>query len=723
MSASKPAKPMTPPLFPREFMTLSVVAALIASPGIAANTERASTGAGSQDLTLLEHVVVRGAYFGQKTATGTKTPTLLLDTPQSISVYDAEQINDQAMTALTDVLQYTAGISLGQGEDHRDQITLRGQNTTADFFVDGLRDDVQYFRPLYNLERVEILRGSNALLFGRGGGGGVVNRVTKGADLDASFSTFRGGIDSFGASIISVDGNWAISQTQGVRLNAMVETVDNHRDYKDGDRWALNPTYTWLPDDKTRLSASWETLRDDRVVDRGIPSESGAPLTGVENTFFGDPAFNNTTLDADIFRLRGLRRLNDHWSLDATLQYADYEKAYANLYPVAFDLADTEVTLDGYTDATERENRILQINLVGDFEALGVSHTLLAGGEFGKQDTTNARNDVRFFESNDDQIAFPFSDPLNIPDYSITDPVRETRSEVIFSSLFVQDEIALGTQWIAVVGARIDRFDIDVWDGIEMRDGDADGNRGQFTRQDTEISPRAGLIWKPSAEVSVYLNYSESFLPRSGDQFLTLTPSTASLEPEAFDNIELGFKWAVNKATTVSGAAFEITRENGSAVDPNNPERSVLTGTETRGLELEIMGLVSERLMVSANYTYLDGQELGRFVEGREANRDLPQLPEHKVSVWGDAQLSPRWRAGLGVIYQSDQYASLSNAVALPDYLRVDAAMYFDVSPSLSLQLNLENLFDEDYFPAAHNDNNISVGAPLNARIGFSYQL
>ena len=135
------------------------------------------------------------------------------------------------------------------------------------------------------------------------------------------------------------------------------------------------------------------------------------------------------------------------------------------------------------------------------------------------------------------------------------------------------------------------------------------------------------------------------------------------------------------------------------------------------------MGLVSETLMLSANYTYLDGQEMGRYEGGLEANRHLPQLPEHKVSVWGDAQLGPRWRAGMGVIYQSAQYASLSNAVELPDFLRVDAALYFDVSPSLSLQLNLENLFDEDYFPAAHNDNNISVGAPLNARIGFSYQL
>ncbi len=682
----------------------------------------AGTAAEEAEAGLMEHVVVRGAFFGQRKASGTKTPTLLLDVPQSISVYGAEQINDQAMTALTEVLQYSPGISLGQGEDHRDQITIRGQNTTADFFVDGLRDDVQYFRPLYNLERVEILRGSNALLFGRGGGGGVVNRVTKVADVQNSFTSLQAGLDTFGASLATVDSNLAIDDRQAVRVSAMLETIDNHRDYKDGDRWALNPTYTLLIDDRTRLTASWETLRDDRVVDRGVPSLAGAPLSGRDETFFGDPDFNNTTLDADIFRLRGERRLNDQWTLDTTLQYAEYDKAYANLYPVRFDDAATTVTLDGYADATQRDNGIVQVNLVGDFNALGVSHTLLAGGEYGRQDTENSRRDAFFFDSADDQVTFAFSDPLAIPGYRLTDPSRATSSEVTFTSVFVQDEIQLSENWIVVAGARVDRFDIDVLDFIEIADGNGDGNNGRLTRQDTEVSPRAGVIWKPTQALSFYFNYSESFLPRSGDQFLKLTPTTAALEPEAFENTELGFKWALKEATTLGLAVFEITRDNGTAVDPANPERSVLTGTETRGLELELSGPITDAITLHANYTHLDGEELGRFVAGNAANRELAQLPRHKVALWGDAQLTPNWRAGLGLIYQSEQYASLSNSVLLPDYTRIDAALYYEASPALSLQLNVENLLDEDYFSAAHNDNNITVGAPLNARLGVTYR-
>ncbi|MGD2007985.1 MAG: TonB-dependent siderophore receptor [Cellvibrionales bacterium] len=674
------------------------------------------------DTVVMEHVVVRGAFFGQRKASGTKTPTLLLDVPQSISVFGAEQINDQAMSALTEVLQYSPGVSLGQGEDHRDQITIRGQNTTADFFVDGLRDDVQYFRPLYNLERVEILRGSNALLFGRGGGGGVVNRVTKVATPDDRFTTLQAGLDSFGATTASIDSNWRLTNNQALRLNALLETIDNHRDFKDGERWAINPTYTLVLDDRTRISASWEALRDDRVVDRGVPSLDGAPLRGYNETFFGDPGFNNTTLDADILRLRGERRLSANWTIDATLQYADYDKAYANLYPVNFNDDTATVTLDGYADTTDRENTIVQMNLVGDFDALGMTHTLLAGGEYGSQNTRNARRDAFFFASADDQVTFGFSDPLNIPEYRLTGPVRSTASDVTFTSAFIQDEIQLSEQWILVAGARIDRFDIRVDDFVEIADGTADGNPGRLSRQDTEVSPRAGVIWKPRSDLSVYLNYSESFLPRSGDQFLKLTPTTAALEPEAFETLEAGFKWAVGDATTLGIAVFEITRENGTVIDPSNPERSLLTGTETRGIEFELSGPLTDTISLSANYTHLDGEELGRVVGAEVANRELAQLPKHKATLWGDAQLAPRWRAGLGVIYQSEQYASLSNAVTLPSYTRVDAALYFEATTDLSVQLNLENLLDEDYYSAAHNDNNITVGAPLNARLGVSYR-
>ncbi|NDG53131.1 MAG: TonB-dependent receptor [Flavobacteriia bacterium] len=131
----------------------------------------------------------------------------------------------------------------------------------------------------------------------------------------------------------------------------------------------------------------------------------------------------------------------------------------------------------------------------------------------------------------------------------------------------------------------------------------------------------------------------------------------------------------------------------------------------------------SQLEIINANYTYLDGAELGRFIDGNSANRALAQLPAHKLTVWGDWTFNSAWRAGMGLVYQDEQYASLSNAVTLPSFSRMDAAVFWDVSDKLSLQLNVENVLDEDYYPAAHNDNNVSVGRPLNARLTARYHL
>lgn len=670
----------------------------------------------------VERITVRGAFFGQQVATAVKTPTLLVNVPQSVSVVSAAQISEQALFSIADVMQYTPGVSIGLGEDHRDQVTIRGQNTTADFFVDGLRDDVQYFRPLYNLERVEILRGANALLFGRGGGGGVVNRVTKVASSAEDFTTLSAGIDTFGAGSISVDTNKAIDANNAFRFNGVFDSIDNHRDFKDGERYAINPTYTWMANDDTTVVASYEYVNDDRLVDRGIPSLDGAPLEGYDDTYFGDPDFNNTTLEAHIARVRVDHALSQNWNLNGTVQFADYDKAYQNLYPVNFDADAGTVTLDGYRDTTTRENALVQLNLIGQFATGDINHTLLTGMEYGSQDTENARRDAFFADSQDDQVSFLFSDPLVIPSMTLTDPVRDRASDVTFTSAFVQDEIKLNEHWIVVAGLRYDNFDIDVVDSIEVANGADDGNSGFLSSSDSQVSPRAGLIYKPAESVSIYASYSKSFLPRSGDQFLSLSLTSQALEAEEFENKEIGVKWNFSDSLSVTAAAFEVERENGTAQDPNNPEASILTGTETKGFEVQVVGKLSERWVINAGYSNLDGEEMGRIVDGALANRDLAQLPEHMLTLWNQYEVNDKWRVALGVIYQSEQYASLNNTVELPDFVRVDAAVYYDYSEDVKLQLNVENVFDEDYFPSAHNDNNIATGEPLNARVSLQYK-
>ncbi|BFT32012.1 TonB-dependent siderophore receptor [Alteromonas sp. D210916BOD_24] len=670
----------------------------------------------------IERVTVRGAFFGQQAAAGVKTPTLLVDVPQSVSVVSAEQIAQQALFSVADVMQYTPGVSIGLGEDHRDQITIRGQNTTADFFVDGLRDDVQYFRPLYNLERVEILRGANALLFGRGGGGGVVNRVTKVAETTEDFTRLSAAMDTFSAGSISVDTNKVIDDNQAFRFNGVFDTIDNHRDFKDGERFALNPTYTWVVNDDTTLVTSYEYVNDDRLVDRGVPSLNNAPLEGHRDTYFGNPDFNNTTLEAHIARARIDHTLSENWSVNGTLQFADYDKAYQNLYPVNFNADTVEVTLDGYRDTTSRENVLMQLNLIGQFTTGDIEHTVLTGFEYGSQDTSNARRDAFFEVSQDDQVTFAFTDPLVIPSMTLTSPVRDRASDVTFASAFVQDEIKLNDNWIVVAGFRYDNFDIDVVDTIEVANGSDDGNNGLLASSDSQVSPRAGLIYKPSKNMSLYASYSKSFLPRSGDQFLTLSLSSAALDAEEFENKEIGIKYNVTDKLSLTAAAFEVERENGTALDPNNPERSILTGTQTKGFEVQIVGELTDKWSINAGYSNLDGEEMGRVVNGSLANRELAQLPEHMLTLWNQYALNEQWRVGLGLIHQSEQYATLSNTTELPSFTRVDAAVYYDYSEDLSVQLNVENLFDKDYFPSAHNNDNIATGEPLNARISVQYQ-
>lgn len=670
----------------------------------------------AESVSDVDVIVVTGKYLANEKFSAMKTKTPLIDVPQSLSVISSEQIESQAFLDMGDIMRYTPGTSIGQGEGHRDQITIRGQNTTADFFIDGLRDDVQYFRPLYNLEQVEILRGSNAMIFGRGGGGGVINRVTKSAKTDEIFSTALAGIDTFGAYNINSDFNVGVEDRFGFRLNAFYESLNNHRDEFDGERFAINPTFTAQFTQDTKVRFSYEYVNDDRVVDRGVPSLNGVPLTGFDNTFFGDRDVNLTTFEAHIARGQIDHSFSESLSFNATVQYADYDKLYQNLFPIGFDQNAGTVSLDGYRDETGRKNFISQANLVGQFDTAGIEHTLLVGAEYGDQDTENNRRDSFFTDSADDQISFIFSDPLDVPAVSFPVFNRDRQSNVKFLSFYAQDQIDIGEFVKIVGGIRYDRFDINVTDRIEVNDGAADGNDGLLERVDEEISPRIGLIVKPQENISVYASFSQSFLPRSGDQFLTLSLTNEALEPEKFKNYEIGVKFDVTDDLSITSSIFQLDRDSGTTVDPNDAGNLILIGSRTKGFELTANGQITENWSVNAGYSYLDADERGRFDGILSANRTLSQVPKHMFSLWYQYEVTEDLGIGLGVTHQSQQFASISNAVALPAFTRVDMAVFYKVSDLVQVQLNVENLFDTDYFPAAHNDNNISTGEPLNAR-------
>lgn len=657
----------------------------------------------------LDPILVTGkarGYAAVDSVTATKTDTPLLDVPQTVNVVTRAQIQDQAMQDLGGVLHYVPGVTVGQGEGNRDQITLRGQNTTADFFLDGVRDDAQYFRGLYNLERVEVLKGPYALIFGRGGGGGIVNRVQKTPSTDGLFMEGRASANSFGAWEFAADVNAPVSDRAAVRMNAVFENLDNHRDFFGGERYAVNPYVAVELGAAWRAGLSLEHVHDDRVTDRGISSIAGAPITGYRDRFFGVPDVNRTTLDADIAKLRLDGALADNLHVSTTVLFGDYDKRYTNVFANGPASSPTgTVPLSAYTDAADRQNLLVQGNLVWETRAGGIDHIIMFGLEYADQDSANQRRNGVLSSASLD-LTNPVFPTVTFPSLS-----RDTVSNVRSTSAYVQDQISLGERFEVVAGLRYDRFEIT---GLDfMPDPDR-----PFARTDEKVSPRLGLIYKPQPDVSIYGSYSRSFLPRSGDQFLTLSVTQQNLEPEEFTNHEVGAKWDIRPDLNITAAVFRLDRTNATTPDPLNPTVTINVGaTRTEGFELALTGRVMPNWQVSGGYSWQDAR-----LQGNDSVR-LGQTPKQQVSVWNRYDISRRLGFGLGVIHQSSQFAAIRTSATttrLPGFTRVDAAVFYRVSDTVRMQLNIENLLDESYVSDAHNNFNISTGAPLNARLTLS---
>ena len=654
----------------------------------------------------------RPAYAEGETSTATRTDTPLRDVPQSVTVITSDLIEDQAMRSMADVVRYVPGVTMGQGEGHRDAPTLRGNSSTADFFVDGVRDDVQYYRDLYNAERIEVLKGSNAMIFGRGGGGGVINRVTEWADWSpqreltltaGQYEQYRGTLD------VGV----AMSGSAAFRFNGVYEETESYRDFVGIERWGFNPTTAFKLGDNTTLRAGLEHFEDDRTVDRGVPSENGRPWADSDSAFFGNPDASFATTEVDLLNVHVDHDFSASLELRNRTVFGDYSKFYQNIHansPVCANLAGCgalafgQVALQGYNSGTERQNFFNQTDLIWRTQTGGVGHTILAGAEFGTQQTDNTR-------------AANFT---GLPAVSVTNtttsatgvisPVLQTNNQVDsdVGAVYLQDQLAFGDHWQLIAGVRFDRFALDFDD---RRAANAD-----FSRTDDLVSPRLGLIYRPIEPLSFYASYSVSYLPQSGDQFSSLDVTTSALDPEEFENVELGLKWDVMPNLALTAAIYRLDRTNTRAIDPLT-SFTVLTGAQrTEGFELGLAGDISETWQIAGGYSYQDA-EITRTTTAAPAGRAVPLTPEHTFSLWNMIRFSPRLGVGLGVTHQSDMFASISNAVTLPEFTRVDAALFVALTDTVEAQLNIENLLDEDYWSTAHNDNNITPGSPTVARV------
>ncbi|MGB0142190.1 MAG: TonB-dependent receptor, partial [Luminiphilus sp.] len=556
-------------MFPKKFVSISVASCLMSSAALAQEVDTTQNQ-------VIEEVLVSGQYLYTDTINALKTPTPILDVPQSLSIVSAEDIRARGFNSIGEVINYLPGVTTSQGEGHRDAVVFRGVRSTADFYIDGVRDDVQYFRPLYNLEQIEVLRGPNALLFGRGGTGGVLNRVTKKAQLDESFTASQVSADSLGEMGGQIDTNVVVTETVAFRVNAMLERLDNHRDFYDGERLGINPTLRIEAGD-SRFDLSYEYIDHQRFIDRGIPTGSnGRPVEAFQDIVFGDADVNTTELKAHLWRAAVQHTFSDTLKGNLSAFYGDYDKLYQNFYTSSYsqDVSPDVVTLDGYVDTTTRENTILSGNLVGELEAGGLEHTLLAGVEFISTNSNQDRWNTFWDTTQDDNEVFTISRNLGVLggsginalgnvatnrfDQDIND---DTRVSIDVTSLYLQDEIELTDHFRLVAGLRYDSFDIDVLNMV------ADDVR---SRKDSEVSPRLGLVYKPIEALSIYASYSESFLPRSGEQFANINGNNDKLAPNTFGNREVGVKYDFESGLSFTAAMFEIEQRSPQVAD-NDP--------------------------------------------------------------------------------------------------------------------------------------------------------
>ena len=669
---------------------------------------------------ILDSVEVKGfpfRYQPDQTTTAMKTETALIDVPQAVNVVTEQQIEDQAMVGMADVLRYVPGAGMAQGEGHRDAPVLRGNLSTSDFYTNSIRDDAQYYRDLYNVTQVEILKGPNALIFGRGGTGGIINRIIKEADgIDRNDFLLRAGSYAFYRAQADV-GDTA-NDNLAYRFNALYENSGSFRDGVTTELAGLTPSMAFGVGADSRMVLTAEGYYDRRTVDRGIPSFQGRPLQTPRSLFFGSAEDSNAS--TDIGSLEVLFEGNYGGALLTNrTRIAQYDKFYQNIFPGKVNADASLVQISAYNNETSRTNWFNQTDYVFDAVTGSISHLLVTGLEIGQQETSNFRNTGYFGAAGSTQTIewVNVGDPKPLLPISFRQSATDAdaSSDAFNTAVYIQDQMAFGEHWQFILGLRMDWFSLDY-----------DNHRNQTRTSENfhALSPRAGLIYNPIETVSIYAAYTESFLPRAGEQLSSLTPVNANLDPESFDNSEIGVKWQITDGLFTSLAIYQLNRGNVAVNDPANPGQFLLLDAQkNQGLEWEITGNLTESLQFVAGYAYQDASYTRDVSSTVSKGTVLPLVPEHSGYVWGLWNINSRWGIGLGMNSQSQVFTSTTNDVILPGFARFDGAVYFTQSDRVKWQVNIENITDRGYFSTAHNDNNISIGTPrvvqLTANLSF----
>ncbi|MDB5790475.1 MAG: TonB-dependent receptor [Massilia sp.] len=692
----------------------------------------------------------------------------LLDTPKSVTVIGQEVISQTAAVSLTDALRSVPGITIGAGEGGNpvgDNVFIRGYNAQTDTYVDGIRDSGSQSREIFNLEQVEVVKGPNSAYGGRSSAGGGINLISKSAQID-NFSNASVGLGTDKYRRVTGDLNRALGNNAAFRLNVMAHEANvAGRDIVGGDRWGIAPTVTFGLAGPTKAILSYYHMSSSEIPDTGIPfnnpfasgpnvgrNGNGTPVGVDRGTFYGlvNRDFRDTETDIGTVDLRHdfgnnlvLRNVTRYGKSknDFVWTQPDDSKGNVMLYGTVWRRANTRVT--------DTETLANSTSLSGKLTTAGIKHSYNAGVEFSREAT--GRSTYLFAPGTNNPLTNTFTcptsgaatlyncAPLNNPNphdpwaYNRSVSPAATSVKTNTRAVYGFDTIEFNPQWLLNLGARWDEF------RTELDTAAGPGTAATRARVDTSFDTwQAGLVYKPSANGSIYVSYATSATPPgndAGDGFDALTVAVQNLQPQKSKNFELGTKWEVMRGRlSLNAALFQSKMENARVTAPDGSSQNV-GKKDLKGIELGFSGKLSNAWQVFGGYTWLDAvlEDNGYLNVGTTAapvyavspynGNVFPTTPEHSASLWTSYAFNKNFSAGLGMNYVDRVYANVNNNKYAPSYTRFDAMASYTLNKNVSFQLNIQNLGDKLYFDRVSSPHYAGVGpgrsASLTANVKF----
>ncbi|MFQ2321456.1 TonB-dependent receptor [Aeromonas dhakensis] len=661
-----------------------------------------SAGAHAEDETMTV-VGKRSQHEEVATATRANTPAKLV--PQAIDSVKASELTAFGQPTLSEALTGIPGVN-ASGDTRFDGVNIRGFSASNDFYLDGFRDDMQYTRDLGNTERVEVLKGPAAVLYGRGSTGGIVNRVSKKPQkgLESSVSAQVGSFDS---RRLAADLNGEAGEQVQVRLNLAQEDKDSFRNGVTSKRTLLAPSVNWEINDKLNWLLQYERNEHDRTPDRGIPGVNGRPADVPKEYVYSDTRRDFIDDVAQSTRSRLSWDINDQWQLRQQLGYTSLDSQFDNTYVTS--VKGDKVTRARWQQDLKANSLISNTEVEGQLQTGSVEHRLLVGFEQNWQERT-----PKLYQNATAIPAGNLYDPGSLPTYDGAMKLSsDANHKVRGYGLYVQDQLSLG-DWHLLAGLRRDDFT------VTSRRNDLNKEE---TVSVTSLSPRLGLVWNPIEEHAFYASYSKTFTPVGGE-LIGITPGDKNnnLDPQHTRLYEGGVKsdWLDGRlATTLS--LYRLEMYNKRSKDPLDPTKVILTGLQrTEGIELSARAQLTDELYLRGGIAIQDAEQVKADAD-LQGKRPMNVSRQNGELFAGYQSGKQGWFGETGVTAVGDRFADNANTTTLPGYARFDARAGYRWQ-QWEAQLSVENLTDHDYFVSATSASQIMPGTPRQLHLSAAYR-